>query len=296
LFKFLGNKRLLILLLFLIVFVVLMGLTFVDREKLNWPERFIKDSVSWTQEMFNKPVNLVASWITDIHNLQITYQENNVLRARLSQYAITTMELNLSQSENGELKKLLDFTERQKQADQYTYRVAEIVAVSSDPYNNVLNINLGSDDGMAPNMAVVSADGLIGRITRVANHYSTVQLIIDIDDQNASTTPNSKAISATIAGNENLSFGIIASTETNPDHPQQKLLVMTKIDPSDPMKVGDTVITSGEGQVFPKGIVIGKVISRQTGDYGIDDKALVQPAANFNHLNYVMIVQVPNAG
>jgi rod shape-determining protein MreC len=293
LFKLMGNKKSLMLLLFLIVFIAVMGLTFGTRAKLTWPEMFIKDSVSWTQGLLTKPARYVQGLVEDISRLHLTYEENKVLRSRLSQYAIDTMNLNLMEGENKDLKTLLAFTERQKKADKYTYRVAEIVAVSSDPYSNVININLGSNDGIKSNMAVVSADGLIGRITYVSNFYSTVQRLIDIDDESISINPNTKAISATVKGNES-SFGIIEKAENDPHNPDQKLLVMTKIDQSDQLKVGDTIITSGMGQVFPKGIVIGKVLSKEPGDFGINFKASIQPAADFNHLRYCLVVQVPD--
>jgi rod shape-determining protein MreC len=294
LYKLMGNKKLLMLLLFLIIFITLMGLTFGKREKLTWPEKFIKDSVSWTQGLFNKPTHLVEGWVDDIRHLHLTYEENKVLRARLSHYAIDTMNLNLMDGENKELKKLLAFTDKQKQADHYKYRVAEIVAFSPDPYSNIININLGSDDGIVPNMAVVSADGLVGRITEVTHFHSTVQRLIDIDDESVSITPSTKAISATVKGNE-ASFGIIEKAETDEKNPQIKRLIMTKIDQSDQIKVGDTVITSGMGQIFPKGIVIGTVLSKDPGDFGINYQAAIQPAADFNHLRYVMVVEVPEA-
>jgi rod shape-determining protein MreC len=293
LFKLVGNKKLLMLLLFLIVFIALMGLTIQSRAKLTWPEMFVKDTVSWTQGLFIKPARFLRGWVQDIRHLRLTYEENKVLRSTNSQLAIITMNLNKMEGENKDLKKVLGFTERQKLADKYIYHVAEVVAVSPDPYSNVININLGSNDGIKINMAVVSAEGLIGRVTRVDNFYSTVQRLIDIDDESISITPNTKAISATVKGNE-ASFGIIEKAEINEDNPELKRLVMTKIDQSDLLKVGDTIITSGMGQIFPKGIEIGKVISREPGDFGINSKALIEPAADFNHLRYVMVVEVPD--
>jgi rod shape-determining protein MreC len=293
LFKLMGNKKLLMLMFFLIVFITLMGLTIQSRAKLTWPEMFVKDSVSWTQGLFIKPARYVRGWVEDIRTIRLTYEEIKVLRTRISQDAIDTMKLNKLEGENKDLKKILGFTERQKLADKYIYHVAEIVAISPDPYSNVVNINLGLKDGIKINMAVVSAEGLIGRVTRVDNFYSTVQRLIDIDDESISITPNTKAISATVKGNE-ASFGIIEKAEINENNPELKRLVMTKIDQSDLLKVGDTIITSGMGQIFPKGIEIGKVISKEPGDFGINYKALIEPAADFNHLRYVMVVEVPD--
>jgi len=72
------------------------------------------------------------------------------------------------------------------------------------------------------------------------------------------------------------------------------MLQMTKIDENDTMAPGDTVITSGLGNVFPRGIVIGTVMNRQVGDYGLTQKATIAPAAKFDHLREVFVVVVPD--
>lgn len=136
-------------------------------------------------------------------------------------------------------------------------------------------------------MAVISTEGLIGRINRVTPFHSTVQLLNDIDDTSNNSLPNSKAIAATVKGKE-FSFGIIEKYDSF----EEKLL-MTKIQSNPVMKVGDVIITSGLGHVFPPGIVIGKVSSVSEGDFGINQKAMIEPAANFHRLRYVMVVAVP---
>ena len=285
--KLVGNKRLLLLLLSLVVFIVIMGLTFGKRDALSWPEKFIKDTVSWTQGLFIQPARYIAGFFEDIRRLRLTYEENKVLRSRLSQYAADTMKLNALEGQNNDLKQLLAFTDQQKNADRYTYRVAEILAYSPNPYSNLVNINLGAKDGMRENMAVISTEGLIGRINRVTPFHSTVQLLNDIDDTSNNSLPNSKAIAATVKGKE-FSFGIIEKYDSF----EEKLL-MTKIQSNPVMKVGDVIITSGLGHVFPPGIVIGKVSSVSEGDFGINQKAMIEPAANFHRLRYVMVVAVP---
>ena len=72
------------------------------------------------------------------------------------------------------------------------------------------------------------------------------------------------------------------------------MLQMTKIDEDDPMESGDLVITSGLGNVFPRGLIIGTLESRQVGDFGLTQKATVKPAARFDHLREVFVVVVPD--
>lgn len=291
-FKLFGNKKLLMLLLALVFFVALMGLTLGKRERLTWPETVIKDTVSWTQGWFYKPARYIAGFFEDIQHLKNTYEENKILRMTLSQYARDTMRLNMLESQNKNLKEVLNFTERQKAADNYRYRVAEIVSMSTDPYSNAVNINLGAKDNIRENMAVMSTNGLIGRISRVSNFYSSVQLLVDMQPAGAGTGSAErqleKGIAATIKGKENTIFGTIEYFDS-----EKQLLVMTRIS-SDQVEEGDVVITSGLGQVFPKGIEIGKVVDKKVGEFGITYNAMIEPkAADFRHLREVLVVEVP---
>jgi rod shape-determining protein MreC len=285
--KLLGNKRLLILLLGFICFIALMGLTLGKRERMTWPERFVTDTISWTQGVLYKPAGYIAGFFEDIGQLRTIFEENKVLKQTLTKYARDTTRLNDLEQENKRLKEALGFTERQKQANKYTFRIAEVVAINPDMLNNTIRINLGEKDGVKPNMAVMSVDGLVGRVKQVSSFYSNVQLLKGMDD----SVNESKAIAVTIKGKENESFGIIESY----DVPSQKL-IMTKIDPNDKMEVGDVVMTSGLGQIFPKGIEIGKVISRGPGNFGISLEAVVQPFASFEHLREVFVIIDPDQG
>lgn len=285
-FKFMGNKRLIFLMLALILFFILMGLTLGGRGGNTWPEKFIKDTVSWTQGLFYKPAAFIAGFFEDINKLRVVYTENQTLKMTLTQYARDTQRLNELEAENKRLKEDLDFTERQKQADDYRYRIAEVVSANTiDAYTNTITINLGEKDGIKPNMAVMTIDGLIGRIQTVAPFHSTVQLLTDISDTDNTT----KAIAATAQGRENESYGIIESYEKGQ-------LVMTRVDQNDKIAVGDTIVTSGYGQVFPEGIPIGKVVSREVGDFGITHKVMIEPFAEFHKIREVFVVEVPEMG
>jgi rod shape-determining protein MreC len=284
LFKFMGNKRLIFLLSGLVCFFILMGLTLGNRAQMTMPEKFVKDTVSWTQGLFYRPAAYIAGFFEDIRQLSVIYEENKTLKLTLTQYARDTQKLNELEAQNKVLKDALGFTERQKQANNYKYRMAEVVTVNADPFNNTLSINLGQKDGIKKDMAVMTIDGLVGRINEVSEFYSNVQLLTEIND----TDSNSKAIAVTVKGRESQSFGMIESFDVKTGN-----LVMNKVDQADPMQVGDTVITSGLGLVFPNGIEIGKIVSIGLGEFGITHKVLVEPKASFRHIREVYVVEVP---
>lgn len=265
-----------------IVFVALMGFTFGGRGTMSWPEGFLKDTVTWVQGWLNKPARSVAGFFEDVRRLSVLYEENRQLKLTLTQYAKDTARLNDLEAQNKRLKEALGFTERQQQSNQYKYRIAEVYASSPDPFNNTIVINLGEKDGIQANMAVMSVEGLIGRVVKVSPFYSNVQLLTELDSSAA------KAIAVTVKGRENESFGILEGYDR-----ETGMLIMNKIPKADQLTKGDIVVTSGVGQLFPRGIEIGEVVSRDEGDFGITHTALVKPFASFNHLREVFVIEVP---
>lgn len=264
----------------LIVFIAIMGFT-LSRTKLTWPEKFVVDAVGTVQGALYRPVAAVAEFIGDLGRLSDVYQENIKLRQTLAQYAKDQIKYNFIEAENERYKEQLGFTERQKQLYDYRYLIAQVVGSSSNPLDRTIRINLGERDGIRPDMAVTTTDGLVGLISRVSEFTSTVEPITGLDAESATDVQ----VAATVFGKEQLSFGIVDAYDS-----ATGLLQMTKIDENDPMAVGDTVITSGLGNLFPRGIVIGTVTNRQVGDYGLTQKATIAPAAKFDHLREVFVV------
>lgn len=284
-FKFMGNKRLFLLLAAIVIFIALMGFSLSVRGGATWPEKFISDTVAFGQSLIYRPSRVVAGFFEDVRRLKTVYEENQALRLTLSQYARDTARLNDLEAQNERLKEALAFTDRQKRANDYVYRIAEVISESPDRYNRVIRINLGERDGIKMDMAVMTVEGLIGRIVRVAPFSANVQLITDLNGEEGGV----KGIAATVQGRESESFGMIEDYDM-----EHGTLLMTKIDQNDELKAGDTIVTSGLGELFPEGIVIGTVLERGVGDFGLTHTATILPSAQFSRLREVFIVEVPD--
>ncbi len=275
------NKRLFILMIGLILFIALMGFTF-GRNRLTWPEKFVSDAIGTVQGVFYRPVGAVAEFFRDLGRLSDVYKENEQLRQTVAQYTQDQIRFNRLEADNKRLMEELKFTERQKNMDNYRYLIAHVIGSTSNPYERTITINLGSKDGIKPEMAVRTVEGLVGLVSKVKNFTSTVTLISNLDPSSSKGSP----VSATFLSKPD-SFGIIEYDE------ETKTLMMSKIEEKDKPMDGDTVITSGLGSLFPKGVIVGTVKSSQVGDFGLTYTAVIEPAAKFNHLQEVFVIVVP---
>lgn len=277
----LGNKRLFILLIGLILFVAVMGFTLGPRTGLSWPEKFIKDTVGFVQSVFYKPARAVAGFFEDIGNLKSLQEENKELKIMMAHYTRDKPKINSLEKDNEKLKKDLDFTNYQKHYNQYDLAIVDVVSVNNDPANRTLVINRGSNDKVRKGLTVISDKGMVGIVSEVSNFTSTVKLLTSMDSRDI----NSAGIAVTAVGKEDTSFGIIEDFDQ-----QTGTFTMTKIDhQKDTLAKDDKIVTSGAGGAFPKSMAIGTVVSRQAGN-GLTDTATIKPAADFENWKSLFVV------
>lgn len=193
-------------------------------------------------------------------------EENKVLRRQNTDFAYQNMQLQDALLENLRLRKLLGFREK----SQLRLTAAEVIGQNPHDIVNGLLLNAGRERGIQKSAAVLTADGLVGKIINSDNNFSVCQILFD---------PNSR-VSAKIQRNRE--FGVIAWNGGN----QIKLLYIAK---TIKVHVGDVIVTSGMSQIFPKNIKIGVVIDVSIESKGMFQDILVQPSVNFNRLEEVQI-------
>jgi rod shape-determining protein MreC len=149
--------------------------------------------------------------------------------------------------------------------------------VMRDPANwwRTIQIDLGSRDGIQTNQPVVTADGLVGRVSAVSFVSSQVVLIGD---------PNCR-ISVLV---ENATHDMGVLTAASPL--DSSLVQLSYLASSANLKSGQEVLTSGLGGVFPPGIPVGKVVDVQSIEYGLATEASVKLNANLGALEQVSVL------
>lgn len=273
--QFFSNKRLIVLLVSIILLVALIGYSMSDRRSLTWPEQFMKDSVGWVQQVFKQPALYVAGFFENVNEIRNLYEENQVLKAHLDEYAQIAVEVNVLRRQNEHLKEALDVKE-----SLYDYNLipALVIHRSPDRWNEYIGINKGEQEGIKRDMAVITSKGLVGKVMHVSQFTSTVQLLRDHDRTNR--------ISAMVDAEDGEVFGFIEGFDE-----QTGALMLKKIEADAEIEEGQTVVTSGLGGVFPQGLLIGKIVRLEADEYGLTKNAYVEPSASFDNLDYVMIIK-----
>ena len=133
--------------------------------------------------------------------------------------------------------------------------LAEVVAKNPGRLQTSLLINLGSENGVARSMPVLTANGLVGKVTKVYWNHALVQLLTD---------PQSKV---SVLENRTRISGILESSDS------RKLFVDLPAHAA--VKVGDTLVTSGLGGVFPKGVRVGMIRKIIPGEIDVMKRAEV---------------------
>ncbi|HLR80527.1 MAG TPA: rod shape-determining protein MreC [Bacillota bacterium] len=274
--SFFRKRRLFILLIGIIIFVLLIGYSLRDRGGLTTAEQLVNDTVGWAQSAVHTPVKFVTDIFTNIGDLKNTYKENKLLKEKLSQYKSLIYEVQDLKEDNEELKKTIDKTESIR---DFNAIQATVISRSPERWIEQVTINKGELAGVKPNMAVITADGMIGKVQSVSKTSSTIQLLTGFDQFNR--------ISATISRKgKNDVFGIIEEYDEKTDS-----LMFKIIEESDKeLKEGELVVSSGMGGVFPSGLLIGTVKEVIPDEYGLTQTALVEPAADLYDINHVIVV------
>jgi rod shape-determining protein MreC len=185
--------------------------------------------------------------------------ENRQLRAELA----AAEEL---RRENERLRRLLGFVEEAPQRPL----AARVIAEDASSWFRTIIIDRGSEEGVVEGLPVVNAAGLIGRVVRSTAHSARVLLITDASSAVAVLVQDQRirGVCRGQGGALALDFALV----------------------QDEIQVGDGVVTSGLGGVFPKGLVVGYVRSVHREQFGLFQTVEVEPAVDFAHLEEVLVL------
>lgn len=156
----------------------------------------------------------------------------------------------------------------------FEYMACQLVSNQTHKARNYLMINKGKADGIRPKMGVVNTHGVVGIVSKVSTHFSTLISLLNTDLQFSALVEPS---------------GELCSLHWEAEDVQTAKLL--HLEPSAQIAVGDTVITSGYSHIFPKGISLGVVsdIQNTNSEFNV----WVKLSVDFSRIHHVNVLSNP---
>ncbi len=245
-------------------------LTILDQTgNLDTAFAFIRDPMSvamgWTAER----TDVVADALEGPRDLQSAREQIVEMQAQIDALQRENEEL---REIEGEYQLLVDLFNRARQAPDFQRLTASVIGQDPSPAVHSIVIDKGTRDGITVGMPVESARGLVGQVYRTTANSSQVVLITD----------SSSAIPARLGTSR--ATGILRGGGLG------GVLTIDWIDLRHQVEVGEVVLTSGLGGRFPQDLIIGHVIEVDRREAELFQRAVVQPAADFDALEIVFVI------
>jgi rod shape-determining protein MreC len=248
------------------------GVVLDQTHQLEGVQRVALDLVTPVQRASIQAASRIAIILDTARQLNQLQEENRRLRAENDRLTIDNVRMSEVLAENQLLREQLGFKQDNpllliSSADV----IGRVSSRDPNPLLSSLTIDRGAKDGVVAEMPVVTARGLVGRITRVGDSWARVLLLIDPSSSVNALVQRSRAT------------GVVQGQEDGS-------LLMRYIAQGDDVQPGDIILTSGLGGNFPKGLVIGQVTTVEQRDIAMFKEAWVRPTVDFSRLEIVTVI------
>ncbi len=225
------------------------------------------------QKFFSGIGSGVGGFFGFVFDMKDMQQENLELQDEVARLSARVRELEAYGQENERLRQMLDF---KASAGKWDIVGCEVIAKEPGNWFDSFTIDKGKEDGISVDDTVISGYGLVGRVISVGTGWAKVQAIIDTDS----------SVGALISRSQD--FGIVEGELSLADEGRCRLGYLTK--GASPV-LGDAVVTSGLGGVYPEGILIGTIAEIKSDSMGYSQYAVIDTAVDFERIREVMVIR-----
>jgi len=266
-----GKKSFWALLVLAAVFLFLMYSSTGTRTEITAAEKVLRESFAPLQNGLSGMKRGLAGVSINLQNKKDLARQLAQIEKQNQELRRENQQLQESAAEVIRLRRLLDY--KQSQQEDYDLTAARVIARQPNNWFRFITIDRGSSDGIKPGMAVISPDGLVGRVSNCSHNASQVTLITDREMAVGAIVQNSRETQGIIEG----------MGEANS---------LRMINIPYYAKVGkyERVVCSGLSQFYPKGILIGYIQSVEKEANGLLLTADIAPAVAFDKLEEVMVI------
>ncbi|MDZ7262982.1 MAG: rod shape-determining protein MreC [candidate division KSB1 bacterium] len=196
-------------------------------------------------------------------------QQNEQLRLENTRLALENSFAHEMRLENERLRQLIGF----RQTHAMDMVAARVIGRGSRRSINSIVLDVGREDGVAKNMPLVVAEGLVGKIYQVGASESVGQLLLDQNFRVGAKIQRSRVV------------GILRWGGTS------EICYLNEVPQRADVQVGDTVITSGYSDIFPAGLKIGLVVQTTPSAQGLFREIQLKPFVNFDKLEETFVIR-----
>lgn len=209
-------------------------------------------------------------------NFSEVKNENDELTKENIELQNKLLEYDTLKEENDRLREVLNF---KNSKNDYSYIGCNIIGYSGESYSDGYIIDKGENDGILKGMVVIADKGLVGQVTSTGTNWAIVESLLN-ENIAISVKVNSTGETA----------GILKGYVTRSNSGLTKI---TNLSLDSEIKEGDVIVTSGLGQVYPKDIRIGEVVSVESDEIKVMKTAIVKPYVDFDKLEDLFVI-IPN--
>lgn len=257
-----------------ITIIIIIGLVVGIFFKVGDRSQPVKENIRAVVSVIVEPVSNIAGGISDgfqgILRFKSIIKENGQLKEEINRMKQKQMNQQLTREELKELKELSTVF-RYEVIEHNALQAANITAMNSTDWMKTFTIDQGSDSGIKLGNAVVSGDGLVGKVTEVSNNTAkVVSLIEEKNKVSFQVERNTKLTGVIQGGGRQTLSGYLLDNKTS-------------------VKKGDVLLTSGIG-TYPKGLKLGTIteVQKDTGTQFV--RFMATPSVPYNQLKKVAVI------
>jgi len=268
------SRAALVLIVVVAVLGISIGIINASGIKITFLENTVNVIISPVQKLISVCENGVGNFFGYFSDVDAVREENSALKEENKKLENELRVLQATQKENDSLRGLLGL---KMNLTQFNLECSQVIGRDPGNWFSTITVDKGSADGILIDQAVVTSNNaLVGRVFEVGSNWSKIVTIMDPECSVGTMIERSG------------DYGVTEGDAALENEGKCKLSYISK---STNILVGDMLMTSGLGGIFPKGLLVGKVQSVQTDVQGISQYAVVVPECNFNKLEYVFIIK-----
>ena len=238
----------------------------------------MNNAVSMVMTPIKNATTILVRQAENLYNYIFGYEmlqaENEQLRVVMSQQNQDIRDSQTYKEENEHFRELLNLQDKHT---DYTFEIANVVSWDSSSYGSVMTISKGANAGLEPGMCAITADGqVLGLITETGGNWATVTTILDTTSE----------IGAYIFGS---GYSCIAQGDF--ELMREGTLRASYISSTATIRNGDQLLTSGDGDIYPAGLVIGTVSDVGDDEINVAKYAVVTPMVNPATVEQVFVIK-----